>query len=80
MLFVCVSTGLSSIIYLFLFKKMFPSRQKELCGFPGCKYNGQRRSFKRHNKLVHGGQAVVLKNDAFGVGGRWGTWVDTGKL
>ena len=52
-----------------------PSRQKINCGYPGCKYNGQKRSFKRHNEVKHGGQPVVFQNSAFGQGGRWRNWV-----
>ena len=46
-----------------------------VCGYTGCKYNGQRRSFKRHNAVKHGGQAIVFQNSAFGHGGRWHSWL-----
>ena len=58
---------------------VFPSREKVLCGYPGCAYNGQRRAFRRHNMLVHGGRPVQLRNGAFGAGGRWRAWVGSGK-
>ena len=55
--------------------RMPPSREKMRCGYSGCQYNGQRRSFKRHNAFKHAGKAVVFKNSAFGQGGRWHNWV-----
>ena len=54
---------------------MPPSREKMRCGYRGCHYNGQRRSFKRHNAVKHAGQAVVFQNNSFGQGGRWREWV-----
>ena len=52
-----------------------PSRRKMLCGYKGCHYNGQKRSFKVHNATRHGGKPIVFRNDAFGCGGRWRNWV-----
>ena len=51
------------------------SRMKMRCGYAGCSYNGQKRSFLRHNAVKHRGQAIVFQNNAFGHGGRWRDWV-----
>ena len=38
-----------------------PSREKVLCGYAGCKFNGQRRLYPRHLRDVHkGGPAKLL--------------------
>ena len=52
-----------------------PSRRHGTVGYRSCKYEGELRNFKRHQKSQHGGRPVVLLNAAFGVGGKWHTWL-----
>ena len=54
---------------------VYYTREKVLCDFIGCNYNGQRRSLNRHYERIHGGKKPEIRNSAFGSGGRWSSWV-----
>ena len=50
---------------------VYPSSTKVKCGYHGCSFHGLKKNLKKHMERFHKGQAVLIKNTGFGIGGRW---------